>query len=72
MVEDYLVLLRAYLKQGGFINTFYMKKDSLKENTIVGYISSIRKYLEALCHALKPAASRKRKAGKIDFFVYFL
>jgi hypothetical protein len=51
-VEEYLESLKGYLERGGFFNTFKTTRDNLREKTISGYLSSIRKYLEAIVQGI--------------------
>lgn len=65
-VEEYLACLREYLMAGGFIHTFKITRNSLRPNTVVGYLSSIRKYLEVIANSTRP---KKRKASKLYHFI---
>jgi len=48
IVEQYLQHLRSYLEKGGFVHSFKVTRDKLRPKTVIGYVSSIRKFLEAL------------------------
>jgi uncharacterized C2H2 Zn-finger protein len=51
-VERYLASLTAYLNNGSYMHTFAVRRKSLATNTITGYISSVRKFLETIIDGL--------------------
>ncbi len=51
-VERYLASLAAYLTNGGYMHTFAVQRKVLAANTITGYISSVRKFLETVIDGL--------------------
>lgn len=51
-VEWYLAALMAYLTNGGYIHTFTVHCKVLASNTIMGYISSVHKFLKTVIDGL--------------------